>query len=162
LESDPIYFYDVSDLRGHPGFVPALVDAFFDEWPQWCHRVGRPGVESIFEADPGGGLPSILVAHERGEPLGTVALRPFFAEEPMPESPWVRQLLVFPRYRGRGVDRALIAAVERRARDLGHTRLYAATHRIERLLARRGWETFATVEHEEGPMAWLTKAISAR
>lgn len=149
----------VSDLSQHPRFVPALVDGFFAEWPDWCARVGRPVVESIFVSSGDGGLPAILVAHEGLEPLGTVALRPYFAEEPMAQTPWVRQFFVFPRVRGRGVDRALAAAVERRARELGHARLYAATNRIERLLVRRGWEVFDTIEHEGRPMAWLRKVI---
>jgi GNAT superfamily N-acetyltransferase len=104
----------------------------------------------------------ILVAHEGAEAMGTVALRAFFAEDPIAQTPWVRQLLVLPRHRGRGVDRLLLAAVEERARALGYGRLYAATHRIERLLARRGWESFASVDHEEGPLAWMTKVIAAR
>jgi GNAT superfamily N-acetyltransferase len=149
----------VSDLSRHPGFVPALVDGFFAEWPDWCTRVGRPVVESIFASPPGGGLPAILVAHEGLEPLGTVALRPWFAEEPMAQTPWVRQFFVFPRLRGRGIDRALSAAVEQHARALGYERLYAATNRIERLLVRRGWKVFHVIEHEDGPMAWLEKVI---
>jgi GNAT superfamily N-acetyltransferase len=152
----------ISNLSRHPGFVPALVDGFFDEWPEWCGRVGRPVVASIFEPGADGDLPLVLVAHENGEPLGTVALRPWFGEEPMAQTPWVRQFFVFPRCRGRGVDRLLAAAVEDAARGLGYETLYAATNRIERLLARRGWRVFATIEHEGRPMAWMRKAISAR
>ena len=149
----------VADLAQHPRFLPALVDGFFAEWPEWCSRVGRPVVESSFAAGPAGSLPVILVAHDGGRPLGTVALRPWFAEEPMAQTPWVRQFFVFPRMRGRGVDRALSAAVEQRAREMGYKRLYAATNRIERLLVRRGWKAFHTIEHEDGPMAWLEKVI---
>jgi GNAT superfamily N-acetyltransferase len=152
----------ISDLSEHSRLVPQLVEGFFDEWPAWCSRVGRSAVEAIFESGSGGALPVILVAHEDGRALGTVALRPYFAEEPMPETPWVRQLFVFPRARGRGVDRELLACLERRAANLGYERLYAATNRIERLLARRKWETFRTIDHEDGPMAWMRKAISAR
>ena len=149
----------VTDLSRHPEFVSALVDGFFAEWPDWCGRVGRETVESIFVAGRQGELPLVLVAHDGAQPLGTIALRPYFAEEPMGETPWVRQFFVFPRFRGRGVDRQLAAAVEERARQMGYVRLYAATNRIERLLARRGWHAFATVAHEEGTMAWMQKAI---
>ena len=80
----------------------------------------------------------------------------------MEQTPWVRQLLVLPPHRGLGIDRALIASVEGHAREMGYQRLHAATNRIEPLLARRGWETFATIGHEDGPMAWMRKPISAR
>ena len=148
---------EVDDLSRHPRFTPRLVDAFFAEWPDWCNRVGRGAVERIFEgAAP---LPVILVAF-RGDALaGTIALRPWFAEAPMPRSPWVRQLLVLPPYRGRGVDRTLIAAITDRARSLGFAHLHAATNRIERLLARRGWEVFDRVEVDGEKFAWLRLSI---
>jgi N-acetylglutamate synthase-like GNAT family acetyltransferase len=148
----------IADLRDHPRFLPRLVDAFFAEWPQWCTRVGRPVVERIFVAgDP---LPVVLVAFDGETLLGTVALRPWFAEERMDETPWVRQLLVLPPFRGRGVDRALIAAITERARDLGFGHLYAATNRIERLLARRGWEVFERVERDGEKFAWMRRRIA--
>jgi GNAT superfamily N-acetyltransferase len=149
----------VSPLSDHPGFIPVLADAFAREWPAWAERVGRAGVESIFVPGAGGELPIVLVAHAVGRPLGTIALRPYFAEEPMPESPWVRQLYVFPEHRGRGVDRALCDAIEDAARARGFRTLHAATNRIERLLARRGWRVRRRVEHEGEPMAWLAKEL---
>lgn len=143
----------ITSIADHAGFVPLLAEAFAREWPDWCARVGRPAVEALFDAGPAGSLPVVLVAHAGGELLGTVALRPWFAEEPMPETPWVRQLYVFPRHRGRGVDRILCAEVERQAAVLGFATLHAATNRIERLLIRRGWEVFGS---RDG-LTWLRK-----
>lgn len=77
----------------------------------------------------------------------------------MPETPWVRQFLVLPPYRGRGNDRALIAAIAARARALGYERLHAATHSIERLLVYRGWEVFDRVEIDGEKFAWLRKDL---
>ena len=151
----------VDSIDLHPRFVPLLVDAFAREWPDWCARVGRPAVEAIFVPGASGSLPVVLVAHAGGEPLGTIALRPWFGEEPMAETPWVRQLYVFPRHRGRSVDRLLGAAVEGRARELGHTWIYAATDRIERLLERRGWRVYRRVSHDGEPMAWLRKRLTS-
>jgi GNAT superfamily N-acetyltransferase len=62
-------------------------------------------------------LPLVLVAHDDGQAVGTVALRRSLAEEPMAESPWVRGLYVTPRQRGQGVDRLLLRALEREALD---------------------------------------------
>ena len=150
----------VDRLDRHPRFLPRLCAEFAREWPDWCATVSRAELESGFASAPDGRLPVVLVAHRDGEPLGTIALRPWFAERPMPETPWVRGLLVFPGHRGGAVFRALESAVERCARELGFPCLHAGTTSIERLLARRGWQVFRRITHEGEPMAWLRKAIS--
>ncbi len=153
----------VEPLDRHPRFMPLLVDAFEREWwPAWANTISRAGLEAIFQAAPGGALPIVLVALEGDRVVGTIALRPWFAEEPMRETPWVRQLYVFPGHRGRGVDRALVAAIESHARRLGYRELFAATNRIEPLLRRRGWEVFRRIEPPGEPMAWLRKPVSQR
>jgi len=152
--------YVIADLVSQPHFLPEIADAFEAEWPDWCKSVGRAHLESIFRSGPPDELPVVLVAFDGATLLGTIALRPWFAEEWMSESPWVRQLLVLPAYRGRGIDRLLGAAVEERAATMGFEHLYAATNRIEPLLARRGWEVFARIEHDGAPMAWLKKKIN--
>ena len=139
--------------------IALLADAFTREWPAWSQTISRAQLEAIFEAAPGGALPVVLVALEGGQPAGTIALRPWFAEEPMPQTPWVRQLYVFPERRGHGLDRALIDAVTNHALHLGYGELHAATNRIEPLLRRRGWEVFHRVAPPGEPMAWLRKAI---
>ena len=78
----------------------------------------------------------------------------------MPESPWVRGLLVFPEFRGGGVFRALESAVERHARDHGYSHLYAGATAIERSLSRRGWELVRRVPHNGQDMAWMRKLVS--
>ena len=149
----------VAPLARDSPHVALLADAFAREWPAWSRTVSRAELEAIFHAAPGEALPIVLVALEDDRVVGTVALRPWFAEEPMRETPWVRQLYVFPERRGRGVDRALMAAIEERARRLGYRELHAATNRIEPLLLRRGWQVFHRVAPPGEPMAWLRKSI---
>jgi GNAT superfamily N-acetyltransferase len=152
----------VGRLDRFPQFIPALADAFAAEWPEWARTVSRADLEAIFTSGAQGLLPVVLAAWEDERVLGTIALRPWFGDEAMQETPWVRQLFVMPESRGRGVDRVLAAALEAEARELGFTCLYAATNRIERLLARRGWALYRRVEHDGHPMAWLRKAIADR
>lgn len=151
----------LASLADHPHLIPILAEAFAREWPGWARTISRAELEAVFHAAPEGALPIVLVACSGDRPLGTIALRPWFAEEPMVETPWVRQLYVFPEHRGRGVDRALVAAIEERARRLGYRQLHAATNRIEPLLRRRGWEVFHRTEPPAEPMAWLRKVIPA-
>jgi len=150
----------VDPLDRHPHLLARLCAEFTREWPEWCASVTCPELESCFACAPGGGLPLVLVAHRDGEPLGTIALRPWFAEEPMAETPWVRGLLVFPEHRGGAVFRALESGIERHARAQGFACLHAGTTSIERLLSRRGWQVFRRIDHHGEPMAWMRKAIS--
>ena len=150
----------VEVLRPGDPRIAGLVEAFAVEWPAWAASVTRREIEAGFESAPGGALPRVFVADAGGEAVGTIALRAWFAEEPLPETPWVRGLWVAPAWRGRGVDRLLGQAVERAARSLGHGRLHAATTRIEPLLRRRGWTVFRHVLHDGAPMAWLVKALA--
>jgi GNAT superfamily N-acetyltransferase len=149
----------VDPLDLHPSLVARLCDEFTREWPKWCGSVSRARLEACFASASDGGLPIVLVAHDEGFPLGTVSLRPWFAEDPMAESPWVRGLLVFPEHRGGRVFRALESAVERHARDHGYSHLYAGTTAIERALSHRGWEVFRRISHEGADMAWMRKPV---
>ena len=147
----------VDPLDRYPQFVAPLRAEFAREWPAWCASASRAELDACFASAPGGSLPLVLVAHQGGEALGTIALRPWFADEPMPETPWVRGLLVLPRHRGGAVFRALESAVERYAWAHGYPCLYAGTTSLERLLVRRGWKVFRRIDHDGQPMAWLKK-----
>lgn len=149
----------VEPLELHPHLIARLCEEFAREWPAWCASVSREELERCFSSAPSGGLPIVFVAHRRGEPLGTIALRPWFAEEPMAESPWVRGLLVFPEFRGGVVFRALEHVVHEYARAHGFACLHAGTTSIERLLTRRGWQVFGRIECDGAPMAWMKKAM---
>jgi GNAT superfamily N-acetyltransferase len=56
-------------------------------------------------------------------------------------TPWPAVLYVVPDARGRGVARALVAAVEAAAREAGFARLHLYTHGPESFYARVGWRT---------------------
>lgn len=140
--------------------IGQLSDAFAAAWPEWAATLSRADLEASFVCGADGNLPVVYVAKRGGLALGTIALRPWFGDAPMDETPWVRGLYVRPDWRGRGIDRLLLRAVEDEARRRGLESLYAGTTSIERLAVRRGWRVFRRLEHQGEEMAWMVKNLS--
>lgn len=140
--------------------IGQLSDTFAEAWPDWAATISRAQLEASFACGADGGFPVVFAAKQSEKALGTIALRPWFGDEPMAETPWVRGLWVHPEYRGRGVERLLLRAVEDEARRRGFDSLYAGTTSIERLAVRRGWRVFRRLQHEGEEMAWMVKTLS--
>ena len=149
----------VVSLASHPQHIPALIEAFAAQWPAWCGSAPRSEVERCFACAVPGALPQAFVALERDTPIGTISLRPYFADEPMAQTPWVRGLLVLPRWRGGPAFRMLGDTVEQAARAMGFGYLHAATTSIERLIVRQGWEVFERPERGGERFAFLRKRL---
>ena len=149
----------VVSLAAHTDLIPQLVEAFADEWPSWAARTSREEIARGFDSAAAGSLPQVFVALDGERVAGSIALRPWFDDVPMNETPWVRGLLVLPPYRGGPAYRLLAHAAENAARSLGYGTLYAATTSIEALIVRRGWEVFRRFERDGEAFAWLRKAL---
>src|SRR5262249_377915 len=83
-----------------------------------------------------------LVARDEGGIAGPIQLQPAWAPN-QPHRADVAKLIVHRRARGRGIGRALVEAVEARARASGFTLLTLDTVRgdaAERLYAAAGWQ----------------------
>lgn len=69
--------------------------------------------------EPGG---VFLMARENGIPIGCAGVIPYDAD-----TGEVKRVYVDPKYRGKGLSAALMAALEAYARDLGYHRLWLET-----------------------------------
>jgi GNAT superfamily N-acetyltransferase len=81
-----------------------------------------------------------LVAEQGGRLAGTCL---FVREEIDPlhdVSPWLAGLVVAPEFRGQGIGRLLVQAVEAHARTVGCERLHLYTSSAEGLYASLGWQ----------------------
>ena len=93
----------------------ALIDSYFDAAAFEAELADLPGKY----APPSG---SLLLATVDGEPAGCVALRGI--DDTRCE---MKRMFVYPGFHGRGIGRALAAAVIREARDLGFRRMLLDT-----------------------------------
>jgi GNAT superfamily N-acetyltransferase len=154
-ESAGISRLDAGDPR-----IAQLADAFAAEWPEWARSLRREALEAQFISAKGASLPLILVAHDGDRAVGTVALRAWFGEEAMAETPWVRGFWVRRDRRGRGIGRQLLVAVEHEAWVRGYRRLHVATTTLETTFVHHGFKAFRRLDHGNEPMTWMRKDLS--
>src|SRR5262249_48910283 len=99
---------------------------------------------TVEQADP---RAVILVARDEGGIVGTVSMHPAWPPN-QPHRADIAKLLVHPRARRRGVGRALMAEIERRAHDAGFWLLTLDTVRgdpAEFLYAGAGWQQVGVI-----------------
>jgi GNAT superfamily N-acetyltransferase len=141
---------------------PDLIEAVgLLRWREWgrAPEPEDPGfwVETSRREAGRDGLPFTLVAVDAtGAAVGAVGLGEFDQDDLRDHSPWVMGLLVDPARRGRGIGRALMAALEVRAAGAGHRRIWVATTDAVGFYRRCGWQEIGPVTTAlEGPMTVL-------
>lgn len=127
----------LSDL---PAAMPLVASWQHEEWGHLQPGDTLRKREERLRAHLGGaGIPLTLLGLVDNTPAGCAWL---VAEE-LPDhadlTPWLSSMFVDPRYRGRGVGTALTRAVERKAFDLGWSRLYLCTWTASSFYERLGW-----------------------
>lgn len=103
------------------------------------------------------GLPQTFVALVGGKPAGMYQLAVFDDLGSRPDLyPWLINVYVDARYRGRGVCRQMMASVPQRAKDAGLHRLYLYTKHAG-LYEKFGWRFVEPVRtfREDSPMERL-------
>lgn len=73
--------------------------------------------------------------------------------------PWIASLLVAPEYRGRGVAKALMAAIEGAAHQLGYSEAYLYTDKPD-LYRKIAWDDFEELKGDDEGMLIMNKKIA--
>lgn len=121
---------DAVDDGASVGFLPPLEDKAAEDF--WLEMFGEVG----------GGTRILLVAREAEELAGTVQLD-LARKQTAQHRAEVQKLLVHTRFRGRGLGKALMSAIEEAAREAGRTLLYLDTIEgcaAEHLYVKCGYE----------------------
>jgi ribosomal protein S18 acetylase RimI-like enzyme len=116
-----------------------MSDLQFDDAAEWWRRM-------LSAASP---KAVVLVARDEQGIVGTVQLQPSWAPN-QPHRADVAKLIVHPRARKRGIARALMQELERRARGHGFTLLVLDTCKdsaAEHLYSSLGWVRVGEVPH---------------
>jgi len=154
---------DICLLADRPELIEPVGLLRWREWGRAPEPADPAFWVDVARAEAGrDGLPFTLVAVDAGgRAAGVVGLGEFDQEELRGRGPWVTGMVVEPGERGRGVGRALMAALEARAAELGFRRLWVSTTEATGFYERCGWRHVGTAHTAvEGPMAVLTRSIT--
>ena len=159
--TDPRPTIAIATLAERPELVTEAVDI---AWREWGHSMPESERERwLREAERDSRLhapmSAAFVAVGAGRAVGVVQLHEFEIDAIRDRSPWVCGMVVRPEYRGMGVGRRLIAALEQFAAANAISQLWVFTEHAAGFYERCGWLRHGeAVEHGE-PGVVLTRLL---
>jgi GNAT superfamily N-acetyltransferase len=152
---------DITYLANHKEVIPLLSRLFFEEWA-YLHpeRTLNDFENLILERTNKNRIPVALVAFEGAELLGTVCLKIHDMDTRPDLTPWLAGLYVVAPRRRQGVGAALVAAIEKKAGDLGVKKLYLYTPESEGFYAKLGWKVKERPEYHGYAVTIMEKDIT--
>jgi GNAT superfamily N-acetyltransferase len=150
----------IEPLCKHPEALPALVQWFEAEWPNWYGSGGRGDAAKDLQsyAAPDG-MPRAVVALSGGTVCGIAALKVESIPSHAHLTPWAAAALVEPSRRRGGIGAKLVDALEREAKALGYHHIYCGTSTARTLLRRCGWDLLEEISHDGEALGVYSKAL---
>lgn len=141
--------FNIATLADHPQAAPILARWCYDEWGRDDGLSLEDEINRFERALRADTLPLVLIARDKSNVIACAQLKT--AE--MPQFPeltyWLGGVYVAAPFRGQGVGRLLIEAVEQQARQSGIATLHLQTEALTGgLYAALGWQPmFNTINH---------------
>ena len=133
---------EIAHLAGYPHLAPTLAEWHYQQWNRMHANdsVARR-LEYLRAASNRLRIPSVLVAVENGNLLGSATLADYDMETRSDLTPWLADVFVPPEFRRRGIASALVCRVveEAKALDVPHLYLFTTGPWREKLYAGLGW-----------------------
>lgn len=132
-----------------PDLIPELAGLLYKEWADLYLAAGisEEQLRGVFiERTATDRLPITLVVVKDGELIGAGSLK--LSEPGTKEgvSPWIGGLYVKSQYRGLGIGREIVLALESKAKELGVEALYLSADTAVDFYAKIGWSLLERVK----------------
>jgi predicted N-acetyltransferase YhbS len=127
-------------LANHSHFIPTLARWHYEEW----HHLRSDDsierrIERLTNACGRATIPTVFVAFDGTEPLGSAKLVHSDMDTRQDLGPWLAGVFVTPQHRRRGIGAALVRRAMHEANALATERLYLYTHTAEPFYSSLGW-----------------------
>ena len=143
----------IESVADHLDLIETIARWHWDEWgdtdPGGSLEAWTEGLRGFANRDR---IPTIYLAFEGDELLGSVTLNDYDMSTHQELSPWVSGVYVKPAARGRGVGSALVRHAVAQASDRGVTRLYLYTRSAQGLYERLGWQAIEEDDYQARPV----------
>ncbi|MCX2738460.1 GNAT family N-acetyltransferase [Pontibacter anaerobius] len=143
--------FEIKYLYEVPQHFDTVADWIYRQWwqkPGSTADVVKTPLREHMQAQP---LPAAFVALEGDKPVGSVLLIESDGVDALPDlKPWLAALYVLPEYRGQGVGKLLVQALEQHAQQADFTDLYlVATDRVS-FYYDLGWRVYTKLVGKTG------------
>lgn len=143
----------IINLREAPEHIPCIARWHFDEWgylnPGTTIEYRLQRLQRYLGEEA---IPSMLIAVEGDELLGTAALVAADMDSHPELSPWLASVYIREDQRGRGLGKQLVQALMDFAGQQGLKKLYLFTPDQEGFYARLGWQTLQQELYRDTPV----------
>jgi GNAT superfamily N-acetyltransferase len=148
-------------LADHPGLVPGLARLHFAQWGYLRPSEPVEDRTARLESSCGrGGIPSVVVALEGGELIGSAMLVASDMDNRPGLTPWLAGLYVVEPFRGLGHGAALVRRIESEAAAVGVDRLYLYTPDAMDFYSMLGWTAIEGCEYLGQDVTVMSKRLS--
>lgn len=143
--------FTIKYLHEVPQHFDTVAEWIYQQWwnkPGNTTEVVKAPLREHLQAQP---LPAALVALDGDKPVGSVLLIESDGVDALPDlKPWLAALYVLPQYRGQGVGKLLVQALEQHAQQSGFKNLYlVATDRVS-FYYELGWRVYTKLVGKTG------------
>jgi predicted N-acetyltransferase YhbS len=140
----------IEDLSRHTNLIPLLAHLHFEQWGALTGASSGSDYEVLLGRHASAPkLPLTLVALSHDGLIGSTNVVDCDMAIRSDLTPWLAQLYVLPKERGRGIGSALVQAALARSRELGFQNLYLYTSGTLPIFYERiGWTTRETVQYK--------------
>ncbi|MDQ3002240.1 MAG: GNAT family N-acetyltransferase [Fibrobacterota bacterium] len=150
----------VSHVKYFQNWIPIIAKWIYEEWSYaFPMRTLQEIQKALFGRMDETEMPITLVAHDERGVLGTASLKASDMEILTEISPWLSSVFVHPDYRGQGVAAALVAEIEKLARQQDFSQLHVFNPINQGVFEKMGWSLLQTVQYGGKELAILVKDI---